>query len=148
MAQIAVIGAGSCDPDLYSAAEAAGARVAEMGAILLTGGLSGVMEAACKGAKSRGGTTVGIIPMLTGENAYNDIVIRTGLGIARNTVLVQSADAVVAIGGEYGTLSEIAAALKLGKKVFGYKTWDIKGVEACDSPVDAVIRAIDACCPS
>ena len=148
MAQIAVIGAGSCDPDLYSAAEAAGARVAEMGAILLTGGLSGVMEAACKGAKSRGGTTVGIIPMLTGENTYNDIVIRTGLGIARNTVLVQSAGAVVAIGGEYGTLSEIASALKLGKKVFGYKTWDIKGVAACDSPVEAVIKAIDACCPS
>jgi uncharacterized protein (TIGR00725 family) len=148
MAQIAVIGAGSCDRDLYSAAEAAGARVAEMDAILLTGGLSGVMEAACKGAKSRGGITVGIIPSLSGENAYNDIVIRTGLGQARNTVLVQSADAVVAIGGEYGTLSELAAALKLGKQVFGYKTWDIKGVQACDSPVDAVIRAIDACCPS
>jgi uncharacterized protein (TIGR00725 family) len=148
MTQIAIIGAGKCDPDLYSAAETAGARVAEMGAILLTGGLSGVMEAACKGAKSKSGTTVGIIPFLTGENAYNDIVIRTGLGLARNTVLVQSAGAVVAIGGEYGTLSEIASALKLGKQVFGFRTWDIKGVIACESPVDAVIKAIDACCPS
>ncbi len=148
MTQIAVIGAGSCGPDLYSAAESAGARVAEMGAVLLTGGLAGVMEAACKGAKSRGGITVGIIPSLTGENAYTGIVIRTGLGQARNTVLVQSAGAVVAIGGEYGTLSEIAVALKLGKQVFGYKTWDIEGVHDCDSPVDAVTRAIDACCPS
>ncbi len=150
MTQIAIIGAGdcNCNSDLYSAAETAGARVAETGAVLLTGGLSGVMEAACKGAKSRGGTTVGIIPFLDGENTYADIVIRTGLGQARNMVLVQSAGAVVAIGGGYGTLSEIASALKLGKQVFGFRTWEIKGVIACESSVEAVIKAIDACCPS
>ena len=147
MTRIAIIGAGDCDcdSDLYTAAETAGARVAETGAVLLTGGLFGVMEAASRGAKSRGGTTVGIIPTLDGENAYTDIVIRTGLGQARNTVLVQSAGAVVAIGGGYGTLSEIAAALKLKKKVFGFRTWDINGVIACETSVEAVTRAIDAC---
>ena len=75
-------------------------------------------------------------------------MIRTGLGQARNMVLVQSAGAVVAIGGGYGTLSEIASALKLGKQVFGFRTWEIKGVIACESSVEAVIKAIDACCPS
>ena len=148
MTQIAIIGAGDCDcdSDLYIAAETAGARVAETGAVLLTGGLFGVMEAAFRGAKSRGGTTVGIIPTLNGENTFTDIVIRTGLGQARNTVLVQSAGAVVAIGGGYGTLSEIASALKFKKKVYGFRTWDIKGVIACETPVEAVSRAIDACC--
>ena len=144
MMHIAIIGAAECDSELYSAAEAAGTLLAEMGAILLTGGLSGVMEAACKGAKSRGGTTVGVIPHLTGENSYTDIVIRTGLGQARNTVLVQSAGSIVAIGGEYGTLSEIALALKLGKPVFGFRTWEIKGVNTCESPGDAVIKAVHA----
>jgi uncharacterized protein (TIGR00725 family) len=145
MRMIAIIGASECDSGLFKAAETAGAHIAETGSVLLCGGLSGVMEAACRGAKSRGGITVGIIPGLTGENPYSDIVIRTGLGQARNAVLVQSAGAIVAIGGEYGTLAEIATALKMGKPVFGYRTWDIMGVKACESPEDAVIKAIRAC---
>jgi uncharacterized protein (TIGR00725 family) len=106
------------------------------------------MEAAAKGAHVQGGTTVGIIPGISGENHDSGIVIRTGIGHARNIILVQSADAIIAIGGSYGTLSEIAAALKMGKPVFGYHTWEIPGVIACDTPYDAVIRAVDACDPS
>jgi uncharacterized protein (TIGR00725 family) len=148
MKQIAVIGAGECSHELSLAAKRAGSCIAGEGATLLCGGLSGVMEAACRGAKEKGGTTVGILPGLTGENPYVDTIIRTGLGQARNVVLVQSADAVIAIGGEYGTLSEIATALKTGRPVFGYRTWDIRGVISCESPEDAVFRAVHACDPS
>lgn len=103
------------------------------------------MEAAAKGANVTGGITVGIIPGISGENLNSGIVIRTGIGHARNIILVQPADAIIAIGGSYGTLSEIAVALKMGKPVFGYHTWEIPGVIACDTPDDAVIRAVDAC---
>ncbi len=101
-----------------------------------------------KGHISRGGTTVGIIPGTSGENPYCGIIVRTGMGHARNILLVQSADAVIAIGGSYGTLSEISAALKMGKPVFGYHTWEIPGIIVCESPDDAVIRAVGACVPS
>ena len=142
--QIAVIGKGECTGEEYRAAEQAGALIAESHAVLCCGGLGGVMEAACRGARAKGGTTVGILPGTGGGNPFLDIVIRTGLGHARNMVLVQSADAVVAIGGGYGTLSEIALALKAGKEVFGYNTWEIEGVAACATPAEAVSRAVAA----
>ncbi len=144
MRQVAVIGAGDCTEEEYKVAERVGGLLAEHHAILCCGGLGGVMEASAKGAHAQGGTTVGIIPGISGENHHVGIVIRTGMGHARNIILVQSADAVIAIGGSHGTLSEIAAALKMGKPVFGYHTWEIPGVVACDTPDDAVIRAVGA----
>jgi uncharacterized protein (TIGR00725 family) len=106
------------------------------------------MEASAKGANAKGGSTVGIIPGISGENSYCGIIIRTGMGHTRNILLVQSADAVIAIGGSYGTLSEISAALKMGKPVFGYRTWEIPGIVVCETPDEAAIRAIGACDPS
>ncbi len=146
--QVAVIGAGDCTDAEYLAAERVGELLANNHAILCCGGLGGVMEAAAKGAHAQGGITVGIIPGISGENPYCGIVTRTGMGQARNIILVHSADAVIAIGGSYGTLSEIATALKIGKPVFGYHTWEIPGVVACDTPDDAVIRAVGAGDPS
>jgi len=140
--QIAVIGHGQATPGEYEAAYATGRLVAEKGAVLVCGGLSGVMEAACKGARNAGGITVGILPGTEGGNPYLDIIIRTGLGHARNILVVLSADAVIAVGGEYGTLSEIAIALKSCRPVYGINTWDIDGVMPCSSPEDAVTRAV------
>jgi len=102
------------------------------------------MEAACRGAREVNGTTIGILPDAAGSNPYLSVVIRSGLGNARNAVLVLSADAVVALGGAYGTLSEIALALKIGKAVFGFRTWDIAGVTRCTSPEEAAVRALAA----
>jgi len=141
--QIAVIGNAQATPDEYQAAYAAGLAIAGNGAVLVCGGLGGVMEAACKGAKDNtGGTTVGILPGTGGGNAFLDITIRTGLGHARNVLVVLSADAVVAVGGSHGTLSEIAIALKTGRPVYGIHTWDIDGVISCTSPEDAVKQAV------
>lgn len=140
--QIAVIGHGHATPEEYEAAYATGQLVAKKGHVLVCGGLSGVMEAACKGARNAGGITVGILPGTEGGNPYLDIVIRTGLGHARNILVVLSADAVIAVGGEYGTLSEIAIALKSCRPVYGINTWDIDGVMPCSSPEDAVTRAV------
>ena len=121
-----------------------GRELARRGAILVCGGLGGVMEAACKGAKDAGGTTVGI---LSGKersqaNPFVDVAIATGLGEARNAVIVRTADAVVAVGGGYGTLSEIALALRRSKRVVGVGTWDVDGVEPADSPQAAVAAVL------
>jgi uncharacterized protein (TIGR00725 family) len=102
------------------------------------------MEAACRGAKEARGTTVGILPGIdrNAANAFVDIAIPTGLGEARNALVVRAAEALVAVGGGYGTLSEIALALRAGKRVVGLDTWDIEGVERAESPeaaVDAVL---------
>ncbi|GAB6284723.1 MAG: TIGR00725 family protein [Methanoregula sp.] len=140
--QIAVIGSAGATPEEYATAQAVGRLIAENNETLICGGMGGVMEAACKGAREFGGRTVGILPGTGNGNPYLDIVIRTGLGHARNVLVVQSADAVIAIGGEYGTLSEIAIALKLNKPVFGLKTWDIDGVASCKNPEEAVIRVV------
>jgi len=142
--QIGVIGAGSCTAEECEAAGTIGRIIAEGNAILCCGGLGGVMEAACRGAQSKGGLTVGIVPDTGDGNAYLDVVIRTGLSHARNVVVVQTADAVVAVGGALGTLSELAIALKLGRAVFGYRTHDIPGVVACETPEEAAVRALDA----
>jgi uncharacterized protein (TIGR00725 family) len=140
--QIAVIGHGQASPEEYETACATGRTIARNGAVLVCGGLGGVMEAACRGSKEAGGTTVGILPGTEGGNPYLDITIRTGLGHARNVLVVLSADAVIAVGGSHGTLSEIAIALKTGRPVYGINTWDIEGVIPCSSPEDAVIRAV------
>jgi hypothetical protein len=108
--------------------------------VLICGGLGGVMEAACRGVKEAGGLTVGILPGLdpSDANPYVDVVIATGLGEARNALVVNAADAVIAVGGGYGTLSEIGLALRAGKRVVGLGSWEVEGVEALDSPETAV----------
>jgi uncharacterized protein (TIGR00725 family) len=126
-------------------AEQVGHELGSRGAVLVCGGLGGVMEAACRGAKEAGGTTIGILPGndRSAANSYVDLAIPTGLGEARNALVVRAADALVAVGGGYGTLSEIAFALKDGKRVVGLGSWDIRGVEAAASPeaaVEAVLR--------
>ncbi|HMA04545.1 MAG TPA: TIGR00725 family protein [Methanomicrobiales archaeon] len=142
--QIAVIGKEECTGEEYGAARAAGSRIAEGHAVLICGGRGGVMEGACRGARESRGVTVGILPDTGKGNPYLDVVIRTDMGYGRNAIVVQSADAVVAIGGGYGTLSEIAIALRAGKRVFGYHTWEIDGVEGCDTPEGAVKGAVAA----
>jgi uncharacterized protein (TIGR00725 family) len=99
-------------------------------------------SAACRGAQEAGGTTAGTLPGTEGGNPYLDITIRTGLGYARNVLVVLSGDAVIAIGGSHGTLSEIAIALKTDRPVYGINTWDIEGVIPWSSLEDAVTRAV------
>jgi hypothetical protein len=125
--RIGVIGAAECSPPIETLAEEVGYRIAEKGGIVITGGLGGVMEAACRGAKAAGGLTVGILPGFNAQEANNyvDIPIVTGLSHARNVIVVRSAEGIIAINGGYGTLSEIAIALKLGKTVVGINTWEI-----------------------
>ncbi len=125
---IAVVGSGDRLPVAQRRqAEAVGRAVAEAGAVLVCGGLGGVMEAACRGAHAGGGLTVGILPGRDrGEaNGHVDVAIPTGLGEARNVLVVRSADAVVALAGEFGTLSEIAFALQAGIPVVGLDTWEL-----------------------
>ena len=135
---VAVIGSATCSQEVAVLAEAVGREIARAGAILICGGRGGVMAAACRGAKAQGGTTVGILPGLDrGEaNPYVDIPIVTGLGEARNAVVVRSADAVVAVSGGFGTLSEIGLALKMGRPVVGLGTWElVQGGQRADAVV-------------
>jgi hypothetical protein len=124
---IAVVGGGQCSAEEEKLAEAVGRGLARRGVILICGGLGGVMEAACKGAKSERGTTIGILPGedRSAANPYVDIPIVTGIGYARNLIVVKSAQAVIAIDGSYGTLSEIAHALQSGIPVIGLNTWSL-----------------------
>jgi uncharacterized protein (TIGR00725 family) len=137
---IAVIGGRRIEKALLAEAEEVGRLIAKSEAILVCGGLGGVMEAASKGAQSEGGLTIGILPQDNSDraNQYIDIPIATGLGIGRNVVIARTADALIAVGGEYGTLSEIAFALQLKKPVVGIKTWDIKGVITSENAADAM----------
>lgn len=138
---IAVIGAGACDAETRRTAETVGRLLAQRGGVTLTGGLGGVMEAASSGARAAGGLVIGILPGadVRAANAHVDIAIATGLGEARNVVLANTAEAFVAVGGEYGTLSEIAFALKRGKPVAGIGSWnDVPGVHPAETPEDAV----------
>jgi uncharacterized protein (TIGR00725 family) len=144
MGQIGVIGAADASPEEYEAARTVGRLIAENHETLVCGGLSGIMEAACKGAKEQNGVTIGIVPDIGNGNQFLDVVIRTGQGHGRNVLVVQSADAVIAVGGGYGTLSEIAIALKLKRRVFGINTWDIEGVVKCTTPEEAVLKAVRA----
>jgi uncharacterized protein (TIGR00725 family) len=122
---IGVIGDSSCSPEEAKLAETVGELLAQRGAIIVCGGLGGVMEAVCRGAKSKDGLTVGILPGQDSgmANPWVDIPVVTGLGEARNVAVVKSAQAVIAIGGRYGTLSEIAYALKSNIPVIGLNTW-------------------------
>ena len=124
---VAVVGSGSAERDQLVLAEEVGRLLATRGARVVCGGLGGVMEAACRGAKSSGGTTIGLLPGLDRHeaNAWVDVAIPTGLGEARNALVVRAADVVIAIGGEFGTLSEIALALKTGTPVVGIDTWEL-----------------------
>jgi len=148
---IGVIGSGQCDSEMAEIAYKVGKNVAQKGAILICGGLGGVMEAACKGAKDAGGLTVGILPSKTRKyaNPFVDVVIPTGMAEARNALVVGASDVIIAIGGEFGTLSEIGLALKMGKPIVGIDTWEFskKGKLAetiilAKSPVEAVERAL------
>jgi uncharacterized protein (TIGR00725 family) len=143
-AWIAVVGPGSASVAQLEAAEEAGAAIAEAGAGLVCGGLGGVMEAACRGARSRGGMTLGLLPGTDRDaaNGWVVVAVPTGLGEGRNALVVRAADAVVAIGGGWGTLSEIALALKTGVPVVGVGTWEatIGGTE----PEPGVVRVAGA----
>ena len=125
-------------------AEEVGRLLARRGAVVVCGGLGGVMEAACRGASRAGGTTVGVLPGLDrgAANPFVSVAVATGLGEARNALVVRAADALVAVGGAYGTLSEIALALKAGKPVIGLGTWEIDGVERVEGPEAAVNLAL------
>ena len=150
---IGVIGEGVCSARVARDAERVGAAIARAGAVLLCGGLHGVMEAASRGAAEAGGVVVGLLPGFRRRDAnrWVTIPIVTGMDQARNVVLVRSCDALVAIGGMYGTLSEIALALKLGIPVVGLRTWRLRQPEGrrvplvvAASPEDAVARAVRA----
>jgi hypothetical protein len=138
---IAVIGGSHCSAEIYELARQVGREIARAGAVLICGGMFGVMEAACRGAKEAGGTTIGILPgkAKTEANAFVDIPIVTGLNDARNVIIARSADGVIAVDGEYGTLSEIAFSLKFGKPVAGLKLpFDIPRVMQAATAAEAV----------
>lgn len=142
---VAVVGASQAGAEEVAAAEAVGGLLAGAGAVVVCGGTGGVMAAACRGASEAGGVAVGILPGLDrGQaNPWVTVAIATGLGELRNGVIVRSADAVIAIGGAYGTLSEVAFALQRGVPVVGIGTWEIEGIEPMGSASDAVARALE-----
>lgn len=137
---IAVIGGGECSEEVYAAAEETGKEIAVRGGIIVCGGLYGVMEACCKGAKSVAGVTIGILPGtdIGSANDYVDIPVATGQGISRNAIIAHTGRAAIAIDGKYGTLSEIGFFLQLNKPVVGLGSWDIQGVMSVEKPVQAV----------
>ena len=143
--RIAVIGGSRPGRQALEAAFEVGRLVARAGAIVVCGGLGGVMEAASRGAREEGGFVVGILPggSPADANPWVDLPVATGLGYTRNALVVMNADAVVAIDGEYGTLSEIAYGKIHGKKVVGLGTWDVKGVETATTPEEAVRLALE-----
>jgi uncharacterized protein (TIGR00725 family) len=144
-AYVAVVGPGDATTAQNDAAEAVGRALAQRGALLVCGGRGGVMAAACRGATAAGGLTVGLLPGTDRAegNEWLGVAIPTGLGELRNGLVVRAADVVVAVGGAYGTLSEIALALKTGVPVVGLDTWPIDGIEVVGSPDAAAARAIE-----
>ena len=142
---IGVVGAGSAAPDAIALAEEVGREVARAGAVIVCGGLGGVMEAACRGAKQEDGRTLGILPGhdRSGANPHLDLSVVTGMGDARNALVARSSDALVALPGGHGTLSEIALGLKMGRPVVGLRAWsEMAGVGAAQDPADAVRLAL------
>jgi len=146
---IAVIGAGRCSKAIAQVAREVGRELGRRGLTLVCGG--GGDEAACQGARETGGQTIGILPGISRQDAnpYVDIPIVTGLGEARNIIVVRTAQAVIAVDGEYGTLSEIAYALKLGIPVVGLDTWqlskggrEVKDIVVAHTPAEAVEKAV------
>ena len=150
---ISVIGEGRASPEIARLAEQVGRELASRDVQVVCGGLGGVMEAVCKGAKSAGGMTIGILPGSYPEecNSWVDIPICTGLGYARNVIVVRAGQAVIAVGGAYGTLSEIGHALSDGIPVIGLNTWVVarngvndQSITVASDPVDAVTKALKA----
>ncbi|MFH1038901.1 MAG: TIGR00725 family protein [PVC group bacterium] len=141
---ISVIGGNRADPAVLRAAEELGRELAKRGLTVVCGGLGGVMEAVCRGAKEAGGETVGILPgnRPSSANPYVGIPIATGIGLARNAIVALSGEVVIAVDGKYGTLTEIGYALNSGKKVIGIGTWDIPGVIPAAN-VEHALRLLD-----
>ncbi len=147
---VGIIGAGTCPKLVYKLAREVGFEVGKRGWILICGGLGGIMEGAAKGCSEAGGITVGILPGLKRESAnpYIQIPISTGLGDGRNLLVVRASDVIVAIAGGYGTLSEIALALKAGKPVIGLETWQnisgVRYVSNCKEAIHIVEQVMDS----
>jgi uncharacterized protein (TIGR00725 family) len=141
---VAVIGPSEASVEEARQAETVGRLLAEAGVVVVCGGLGGVMEAAARGAASAGATVVGVLPGTdrADANPYVTVAITTGMGEMRNALVVRAADAVVAIGGAYGTLSEIAFALRTGVPVVGLGTWDLEAVVDAPDPEAAVALAM------
>lgn len=139
-----MVGPGDASAAQRAVAEEVGRLLAEAGAIVVTGGHGGVMEAASKGACEVGGTTVGILPGLDRRDAnpWVTVAVPTGMGEARNALVVRAADALVAIGGAWGTLSEIAFARKVGKPVVGIESWELDGVDRFKTASEAVTAVL------
>lgn len=144
--QIGVIGAGQCDEETYRIAYRVGQLIAEKGHIVVNGGLGGVMEASARGAKSRNGIVVAILPRgREVGNSFSDIRIATDMGHARNIIIVHSSDALISVGGGYGTISEIAIALKEGKRVASIKPPVVmEGMKVFEDPEEAVNYCISS----
>jgi len=141
---IAVIGAGSAPPPALKLAYAVGREIARRGAILINGGRSGVMEAAAAGARNLGGHTIGILPSYdrSTANRHIEFAIATGMGEARNAIIVASADAVIALAGEGGTLAEIGFAMKMNRPIVALQSWpEIPRLHRANTPADAVALA-------
>jgi hypothetical protein len=142
---LAVIGAGDAPEDVCAMAREVGGEIGARGAVLINGGRGGVMRAAAEGARSAGGHTIGIIPSYdrASANEFIEFVIATGMGEARNAIIVASADAVIAMAGEGGTLAEIGFAKKFGRPIVALKSWpEIEGLERATTPREAVDLAI------
>lgn len=151
MMAIGVVGNAICSPEVAKVAEEVGEKIAGHKALLICGGLKGVMEAAAKGAKTRGGMTMGILPGFSKAeaNRYIDISVVTGMDQGRNIIIARSSDALIAVGGGFGTLSEIAYALKLNVPVVGIDTWELKRngkesreIQLVKTPAEAVELAV------
>ena len=143
---IAIIGAGECSGELYDMAADIGRYIAENGGVVLCGGLGGIMEGAARGAKEAGGTTIGIIPSenKADANKFIDYVIPSGFGQARNVLIVRSADAIVALPGKFGTLSEMAFALVSGKPIVSVQAWKLgEEILQVDDPIEAARIALE-----
>ena len=142
--RVGVIGGAAPAARFRDIARDVGRIIAEKGAIMVCGGLSGVMEAAARGAKQAGGLTIGILPGDSPQdaNSYIDIGIATGMGYSRNNLVVMNSHVLIAVDGSFGTLSEIAYSQVQGKKVVGIGTWEIQGVIQVDSPEEAVDLAL------
>ena len=142
---IGIIGAGDAPVEERNIAQEVGKEIARNGCTLLCGAMGGIMEASCQGAKSHGGTTIGILPgtSKTDCNPYIDYPIVTGMGHGRNIIVASSSDAIIAIGGSFGTLSEIAFALRLKIPIIGINTWDVSSdIKKAETPQQAVFMAI------
>jgi uncharacterized protein (TIGR00725 family) len=135
--RIGVLGPEMAGAETLALAEEVGVEIARQGAVLVCGGLGGVMEAAARGAKRAGGLTIGIIPGIKAQeaNEFIDVPVVTGMGEARNVLIVRSSNAVIAIAGSYGTLSEIALALKIGVPVVGMGTWQLQSPDGSEPPI-------------